>query len=269
MDLKFDIDGDPYKIVVELRTELKDWEIYFLESHPSTQVMAKNAFHNGFGGKGLFLVHNQTNGRGRGVRQWFSSPMGKDITMTILLPIKEIDRNIALMNLIGGISVVEVLRDITGKDFRTKWPNDIFYNDSKVGGILSELLIEKARNAVSMGIGLNVNSSKQDFERGDFMYEIDTVSDIMGVEMDIASIIIKIVKRTKSNMDLMESENFENLQKKWNEVGWRIGKEIKYREFGKDWQPGILNSITPDGYLRIVDKKGDEVTVLIEGDLSK
>ena len=56
------------------------------------------------------------------------------------------------------MGVFDALQPLLGAALKIKWPNDIYYNDKKLGGILIENLVqgEKIKNSV-VGIGLNIN----------------------------------------------------------------------------------------------------------------
>jgi BirA family biotin operon repressor/biotin-[acetyl-CoA-carboxylase] ligase len=263
----FKITPNPFEIVSILKKELHEWNIFFQEEHPSTQVLAKDSFHNGERGKSLFIVANQTSGRGRSDRRWFSSPFGEDITMSLLIPIQRIEKSISLLSLVGGISVVEALNWTTLKTFKSKWPNDIYHESSKVGGILSELVLSDTGNAVVMGIGINVNSSPDNIKSIESFYPIDTVSNIAGSKVDIADLVRKIIEMVESNLVLIDADHSARLQGKWIEHSLELNRSVKFRESGREWKTGIADSLTPEGYLRIRDETGGIITILVEGDV--
>ena len=94
----------------------------------------------------------QTAGRGQTGNSW-ESEEGKNLLCSILLPP---NKNLHFLNIAVGVAILRVI----GDDFTIKWPNDIYYGDKKVAGILVENAIigNEIRYSIA-GIGLNVNQA--------------------------------------------------------------------------------------------------------------
>ncbi len=259
--------NDPTEILEFLELKSPAWKFEFQRAHASTQVLAKDAFKSGLRDRTVFFVRSQTAGRGRKTRSWLSSSEGLDLAMTLLIPVSAQLKNVAIMSLAGGISTAEALREITGKDFRVKWPNDIYFQNSKVCGILSELLINQDDRAVAMGIGINVNSKADDFPQDEFMYAVNTVSSIAGCEIDLTDLMVKIVRRVDDNVTHLENDAVDKFLAKWDSIGWMSNQKVRFRELSGEWESGIAQGISGDGHLIIRDIESDTVRTLIEGDV--
>lgn len=100
----------------------------------------------------LLVAERQTAGRGRLGRQWQSAP-GDSLTFSLGLPLAPADWS--GLSLAVGVSVAESLHPA----IRLKWPNDLWVDDRKLGGILIETASfgegAGARYAV-IGIGINI-----------------------------------------------------------------------------------------------------------------
>jgi len=95
----------------------------------------------------------QTAGRGQTGNSW-ESEEGKNLLCSILLPP---DKNLYFLNIAVGVALVKVI----GEAFTIKWPNDIYYEDKKIAGILIENAIIGNEIKYSIaGIGLNVNQTE-------------------------------------------------------------------------------------------------------------
>jgi BirA family biotin operon repressor/biotin-[acetyl-CoA-carboxylase] ligase len=104
----------------------------------------------------------QTAGRGRGGRTWIS-PAGKGLYSSFGFLLAD-RKNLKFLPLLAGISVIETLKEVTGQVFGLKWPNDVFYLEKKVAGILIENIITESVFCVT-GIGINLNHKVEDFPR--------------------------------------------------------------------------------------------------------
>jgi BirA family biotin operon repressor/biotin-[acetyl-CoA-carboxylase] ligase len=100
------------------------------------------------------VCDEQTAGRGRLGRGW-EAPTGTAILCSVLLRPPP-DRAVAELSLVGGIAVAETAEAALQLSAQIKWPNDVLVNRRKVAGILAET----AGEAVVLGVGLNVNQTR-------------------------------------------------------------------------------------------------------------
>ena len=137
----------------------------------------------------LFVADTQTKGRGRHERTW-DSPAEKNIYFNILIPLDEIPLNSApQITQVAALTFAEVFKSLQdeakaqglgNKDIgkiTVKWPNDILCGKSKFCGILAEVVFVP-RPAISMGVGINVNSSPTDYAH--LNRNVTTLKDICG-----------------------------------------------------------------------------------------
>ena len=101
----------------------------------------------------LFLYAGyQTAGRGQTGNGWESEP-DKNLICSILLP----NKNLYFLNIAVSVAIIRLI----GEPFTIKWPNDIYYRDKKLAGILLENAIVGSTVKYSIaGVGLNVNQTK-------------------------------------------------------------------------------------------------------------
>lgn len=106
----------------------------------------------------VIMADKQLAGRGQAVNSWQSEP-GKNLTFSILLnPVfLKIERQFELNRAIS-IALNDVLSKYISSGVYIKWPNDIYINNKKIGGVLIENIIQgtKIKHAI-IGIGLNIN----------------------------------------------------------------------------------------------------------------
>lgn len=166
------------------------------------------------------IARRQEKGKGRRGNVW-ESPEG-GLYLSILIkpdcPADKINR----LYIISGYTVARVLKEITNADIKIKWPNDIIYNDKKLGGILIETSVvnERLEYAV-VGIGLNISSRK-----GQLPDNAVNVADITSNAVSINDIAIKIISELRRDRRYLE-EDFEELINKWQKFCDIIGKEVK------------------------------------------
>lgn len=109
----------------------------------------------------VIMAEKQYAGRGQQQNGWHAEP-GKNLTFSLLLkphflPVTD------QFDMVRAVSlgVYDALKPLLGDQLKIKWPNDIYYADYKLGGMLIENLIQgnQIKNAI-IGIGLNVNQER-------------------------------------------------------------------------------------------------------------
>lgn len=123
----------------------------YIKSTDSTNTLLKQMAAEGNPPEFIYAGY-QTAGRGQTGNSW-ESEEGKNLLCSILLPP---NKNLYFLNIAVGVAMLRVI----GDDFTIKWPNDIYYGNKKVAGILVENAIigNEIRYSIA-GIGLNVNQT--------------------------------------------------------------------------------------------------------------
>jgi len=104
----------------------------------------------------IATTDHQTAGRGRLGRHWVEAPGTAVIVSVLLWP--PLERRAPELSLVAAVAVALAVEDATGLAAQIKWPNDVFLARRKVAGILAEL----RNGAVILGIGLNVNQTREE-----------------------------------------------------------------------------------------------------------
>ncbi len=110
----------------------------------------------------LFTIYTdyQTAGRGQQGNSW-ESEEGANLLFSTLFRLQDIpvQRQFLLSELVP-LAIVRVLNKYASQ-FTVKWPNDIYWNDLKIGGILIEHILQSnCLQRSIVGVGLNVNQTK-------------------------------------------------------------------------------------------------------------
>lgn len=104
----------------------------------------------------ICLAESQSAGRGRRGRQWYS-PLGQNLYFSLLWkyppPPSE---QLASLSLIVALIIAETFETLGVEDIQIKWPNDIYYQGKKAGGILIESKLDRNGIALIIGVGLNL-----------------------------------------------------------------------------------------------------------------
>lgn len=113
----------------------------------------------------LITADFQTAGRGRFKRHW-ESPPKKNILATFCFFIEKHRQDIGNIPQVLALSAAKTLESLHFTS-QLKWPNDVLLSEKKVAGILAETTSLNSSLCMAVGIGLNVNMSKEEVEKID------------------------------------------------------------------------------------------------------
>ncbi|RMA78468.1 biotin--[acetyl-CoA-carboxylase] ligase [Umboniibacter marinipuniceus] len=141
--------------LVALRSQLANWTISSQLEIPSTNSALIEEARAGDVQPKLLLAELQTAGRGRRGRSW-QQPMGTGLSFSCRWQFEEGFSVLAGLSLAVGVWASEVLAKL-GYDTQLKWPNDIYYQGAKLGGVLVEVEGDvDGPVTVVVGIGINL-----------------------------------------------------------------------------------------------------------------
>ena len=148
--------------------------VYVYDTVDSTLSEAKRRYA---GGEKRFMIaaDTQTAGRGRRGRQFFS-PKGTGLYLTLAMPLSCAVETAPSITAYAAVCVCRAIEQLTGKQARIKWVNDVFMDGKKVCGILTEAstsLESGMIETVFIGIGVNVNPCEVPDELKDIVGFVD------------------------------------------------------------------------------------------------
>ncbi|XP_062113848.1 biotin--protein ligase 2-like isoform X2 [Humulus lupulus] len=120
----------------------------------------------------------QYKGRGRSKNMWESPKGGLLFSFTLQM---EDGRVVPLVQYVVSLAVTEAINYLCDKnglpcvDVRIKWPNDLYLNGLKVGGVLCTSTYKSNKFNVSVGIGLNVDNEKPTTCLNAFLKELSSL----------------------------------------------------------------------------------------------
>ena len=137
--------------------------IIFFESIPSTNTFLKKNISSIKDGT-VVIALNQTAGKGTRNRKWISKA-GSSLTFSLLLKVEFL--HLSFLTLFIGVCIAKSINRLKPNILNLKWPNDLYVEKNKVGGILVESIHHNNKKCdVIIGVGINLSS----FNKGDHSY---------------------------------------------------------------------------------------------------
>lgn len=189
----------------------------------------------------------QTAGRGCGTNSW-ESERGSNLLFSILLHPKGVKANQQfLISEIIALALAETIAKRVGEGVSIKWPNDIYWHDRKLCGILIEHRLSGDTIAESIiGVGLNVNQTV-------FVSNAPnpvSLKQITGLETDRMELLEEVMAQVVQGTQGMQSVHQCFLE-------WLYRREGFHRYSDKDGEfEASLSTVRPDGTLVLTDRTG-------------
>lgn len=195
----------------------------------------------------VIMAESQYAGRGQQQNRWYSEA-GKNLTFSILLkpsflPVNEqFNLNVAI-----SVGIMNALERVLGPQAKVKWPNDIYYGDHKLGGVLIENIIQgsQIKNAI-IGIGLNVNQDSFPSEAANAI----SVKQILQKDCDLKALLAQICSGIESAYLMLRANNFEQLKMLYLQKLYWIDELKPFQANGIQFK-GIIKTVLPDGQLGV------------------
>jgi len=192
----------------------------------------------------------QTAGRGRLARSWFSPP--GNLYLSILLRTGTPPNRSGELSFLAALAVADTVEALLPRGIRPmlKWPNDVLVNGAKIAGIL----LEREAEATILGIGLNVLEAPVNVG-----YKTTTIVANGGIaSVDSARDIL--LDRLGHHLRVWLADGFAPIRALWLERSYPVGASIRVNAHGESIggafggvdQDGALLLDTPDGRQRVL-----------------
>lgn len=194
----------------------------------------------------VWFAYDQTAGKGQRGRVWYTQP-GQNIAMSSALSTNglAVSEQFYLSAAIA-LACRDTIAKYAGSETCVKWPNDIYWNDRKAGGILIENVV-RGNNwqwAVA-GTGLNINQTKF----GDNTGRAVSVRQITGKTLDI----IATAKELCANIDARYRQLFtgkDAIINDYNGALYKRGQKVRLKKDSIAFD-AIIKQVLPDGRLQV------------------
>lgn len=213
------------------------------------------------------VIHadQQSGGRGRGGRE-FLSPAGGLYFSLIIKPELEL-HDLPLITLAAGVGLCNGIRQATGVVVGLKWPNDLYLNDRKLGGILTEsgpIRSGTGPEFLVVGVGINVKTDLAHFPSS-LRRKVISLYHVRDSGEDIDALLNSVVQAILFSVRTLTVDR-DGLLAEWRALDYLQGRVLEYVGHG-----GVIPAtgvcLAHDGQYVIRDHNGVEHSILA-GDLN-
>ena len=236
-------------------------EIRYFESIGSTNDEALAWAAKGAPDLSLVIADEQTDGRGRLDRKWYT-PKGTALAFSLILrpsTPSHLSRTV-------GLAALSITDSLTrhGLVPQIKWPNDILLNGKKVAGILIETVWSGLEvDSLVVGMGINVNKGSLPAQEV-LLFPATSIEHEFGHPPDREELLSNILSAFISQRPLLETDDFINT---WEERLAFRGQQVQVTGTENETISGELLGLESDGSLKLKVEMG-RVILARFGDVS-
>lgn len=195
----------------------------------------------------------QTAGRGQGDHRWYSEP-GKNLLFSIMChPVWVPVASQFLILEAESLALRDALASLTD-GITIKWPNDIYWQDKKISGTITETAIHGGHvKDCILGTGVNVNQQKFDCDAPNPV----SLYQILGHDTDRMALLKDIVGRFDTYLTDLRNGNYEKIVTLYMSYLYRSHGFFPFRDKDGEFEAAIVE-VEDDGHLILRDR-GDHI----------
>ncbi|KAI4337772.1 hypothetical protein L6164_016148 [Bauhinia variegata] len=196
----------------------------------------------------------QTKGRGRSKNIW-ESPLGC-LLFSFTLQMDD-GRVVPFVQYVVSLAMTEAIKVICDKkglpcvDVKIKWPNDLYLNGLKVGGILCTSTYRSKKFNISAGIGVNINNEKPTICLNTVLRELS----LEAYQFRREDVLAEFFNKFEKFYDLFVNQGFRTLEELYYKTWLHSGQRVIVQEKNEDKvveHVVTIQGLTSSGYLLAV-----------------
>jgi BirA family transcriptional regulator, biotin operon repressor / biotin---[acetyl-CoA-carboxylase] ligase len=198
------------------------------------------------------LAKEQSAGRGQQGTTW-ESEYGKNLLATfIFYPAFLSPKNIFFLNMTFSLALYDLASSMLGEGVSVKWPNDLYYKNKKLAGLLIENSIRNNEfNYSIVGIGMNIN-------QGTFSTNAANPTSLkieLKEEQKLEHVFNLLCECIEARYLQLKSSKHEILKREYLQVLYQFNSEAKYKVDGRTISGKIVD-VQDDGKLVVENVDG-------------
>ena len=233
----------------EINTKWAGKTVHFAKETDSTNEWCKRMSKENAEHGTLAVAEFQSAGKGRLGRKWMA-PEGSSVMMSILLKPEFEPQYASMLTLVMGLSVAQAVCEL-GVEVSIKWPNDIYWKEKKICGMLIEndLMGRNISQSIA-GIGININ---QEIFHSSAPNPVSLLQ-ITEEEHDLFEILKNIMLRIQSYYSLLKKGDTTSIACQYEKSLFRREGMHRYKDANGEFLARIV-CVEPEGKLILEDEK--------------
>ena len=222
-----------------------------LQSVDSTNNYARQQIHAGLAQHGMAIfAHQQLSGKGQRGKDWISE---KDANIILSIVIKQPPLLLTqqfMFSACVAVAAHDLCMKYAGTDTKIKWPNDLYWQDRKAGGILIESVVMSSESGAAtwqwaiVGIGINVNQTVFPSELPNPV----SLKQITGKDFITIVLAKELCSFVEKYFQQLIAEGFDQVFNKYNQYLYKRNEIAKLKKDNRVFE-AIIKSVSRSGKL--------------------
>jgi BirA family biotin operon repressor/biotin-[acetyl-CoA-carboxylase] ligase len=199
-----------------------------LNSVDSTNNYAMQRVKSGVAKHGTaYFAQEQIAGKGQRNKQWLSAK-DENILLSVVLDTSQLLLSQQFgLNMVCALAALHLFNNYTTNNFKIKWPNDVYWQDRKTGGILIESAISGNALKYSIaGFGLNINQTI--FEAT--LKKPASLKQITGKDYNVIELAYELCSILENKFYALLNGGFKNMLNEYNESLYKKNEMVKFKK---------------------------------------
>ena len=222
-----------------------------LQSVDSTNIYALNQVHAGLAHHGsAFFAHEQVAGKGQRGKKWESEKGANIILSVVIKPDSSAISSQFQLSACAAVAIHEFFSFYTGDDTKIKWPNDLYWQDRKAGGMLIENVVVSRESGggiwkwAIVGIGININQTS--FSPA--LQNPVSLKQITGKNFDPVELARELCSKLDACYRQLTNNGFEKIYEAYLLHLYKKNETVKLKKDNRVFE-AIIKNVTPTGQL--------------------
>ena len=230
-----------------------------LQSVDSTNNYAREQIHTGLAQHGeAFFAHEQFAGKGQRGKAWASKKGDNIILSVVIKPQSLLLPQQFQLSACTAVAVHEFFVKYAGDDAKIKWPNDLYWQDRKAGGILIESVVRSSEPGVGstptvaqwewsiVGIGININ---QTIFPSDLPNPV-SLKQITGQHFDSVALAKELCVVLNEKFTELINKGFENIYEEYLLHLYKRNTTVRLKKDNRVFA-ATIKTVSPSGKLMV------------------
>lgn len=222
-----------------------------LQSVDSTNNYARSLIHDKLAQhQTVIFAHEQVAGKGQRGKIWMSEKDANIILSILLKPQPlQLSQQFQLEACLA-VTVHEFFAKYAGDSTKIKWPNDLYWQDRKAGGILIESVVRSQEAGggswewAIAGIGININQTSFSAQLPNPV----SLKQITGNDFKTIALAKELYSIFENNLQQLITKGFDDIYSRYNSCLYKKDSTVRLKKDNRTFE-AIIKSVSPSGKL--------------------
>ena len=220
-----------------------------LQSVDSTNNYAFKQIHAGLAQHGMTVfAHEQLAGKGQRGKVWTVEKHANIIMSVLMKPGLLLPTQQFWLSACAALAACDFFKSYAGNETNIKWPNDLYWQDRKAGGVLIESIVGSSElsdvNAQTtkdnwkwaiVGIGININQTTFPIE----LQNPVSLKQITGKDFDVISLAKELCQKLNNYFEQLITTGFENIYTQYSSHLYKRNEKVKLKHGNRIFEATI------------------------------